>query len=290
MALEAGEIDMIIDSGGVLPDDISVIEEDPDLEVLAGTYCIDYYLTFNCGIPPFDDPVVRQAIQYAVDQESIVNDVLLGHGKVAESIVTSDVSTWFYPGSEAVYDPELAATTLESAGWTDTDSDGILDKDGEPFSIVFLVSSSSGQAQIAEVVQGQLSQVGIEIEIQIVDSGVYYSVIAETEGHHMLLLGYPFLGPNNVLYRSFHSTGDWNLRGCFYYSPEMDELLELGKKTTDQQARYDIYADVQKLVGEDNPIIPLYEGVLINAQRTSIEGYRLHPWFIVNWHDIYVSG
>ena len=289
MALEAGEIDMIIDAGGVLPDDVSVIEANPELKVLTGAYPIGYYLAFNCLSSPFDNPDVRQAIQYAIDQESIVDDLLLGFGKVAQSIITSDVTEWYYPGSEAVYDIELALETLAGAGWIDEDEDGVLEKDGEELAVIFLVSTSSNEQRIAEVIHGQLSQVGISVEIQVVDSGVYYDVIEEEEGHHILLLGYPFLGPNNVLYRSFHTTGDWNLRGMFYDNPEMDELLDLAKRTTDQKARIDLYAEVQQIVGEDNPIIPLYEGVLINAVRTNIEGYRLHPNFVVNWADIYVS-
>ena len=288
MALEAGDIDMIIDSGGVLPQDVSVLEANSEVEVLTGPYPICYYLPLNCQIPPFNDPEVRRAVQYAIDQETIVEDLLEGYGKVARSILTSDVTDWFYPASEVVYDPDRARQLLEEAGWTDFDDDGVLEKNGEEFRVIFLVSTWSGQEMIAEVIQGQLREVGIIAEIQVVDSGVYYEIIKEEEGHHILLLGYPFLGPHNVLYRSFHSTGDWNLRGMFYSNQQMDELLERGFRTTDHEERVKIYADVQKIVAEDVPIIPMYEGVLINAVRDDIKGYKLHPNFVVNWEDIYV--
>jgi len=288
MALEAGEIDMIIDTGGVLPQDVPVLEANSEVEVLIEPWPCAYYLPLNCKMPPFNDPEVRRAVQYAIDQETIVEDLLEGYGKVARSIITSDVTDWFYPAFEVVYDPDTALQLLGDAGWTDVDDDGVLEKDGEEFRVIFLVSTASGEEMVAEVIQGQLQEVGIIVEIQVVDGGVYYEVIKEGESYHILLLGYPFLGPHNVLYRSFHSTGDWNLRGTFYNNSQMDELLERGFRTTDHEERVEIYADVQKIVAEDVPIIPLYEGVLINAVRDDISGYKIHPWFVVNWEDIYV--
>jgi len=288
VALEAGDIDMIIDTGGVLPQDVPVLEANSEVEVLTEPWPCGYYLSLNCKIPPFNDTEVRRAVPYAIDHETIVEDLLEGYGKVAKSILTSDVADWFYPAFEVEYDPDVVRQLLEEAGWTDVDDDGVLEKNGEEFKVIFLVSTASGQEMVAEVIQGQLQEVGIIVEIQVVDSGVYYEVIKEEEGHHILLLGYPFLGPHNVLYRSFHSTGDWNLRGMFYSNPQMDELLERGVRTTDHEERVEIYADVQKIVAEDVPIIPLYEGVLINAVRDDIKGYKLHPWFVVNWEDIYV--
>jgi peptide/nickel transport system substrate-binding protein len=292
MALQAGEIDMIIDSGGVLPDDAAMLEGDSHIKILRRPQPMVKYLVLNCSRHPFDDPKVRRAVHYAVDQQGIVQN-LLKVGRVATSLLTSDVKEWHFPAFEAVTDPAMAGKLLAEAGWTDTDNDGVLEKNGEPFSVTFLLSTQQinmgADKMISEAIQQQLRKVGIAIEIKVLEKGIYYETGRTGEDHHIMLWGYPFLGPHNVLYRSFHSSGDWNLRGGFYNNPEMDELLERGMITMDQQKRREVYYDVQKLAAKDVPIVPLYEAELINAVQKGVEGYRLHPWFVVNWQDIYRS-
>jgi peptide/nickel transport system substrate-binding protein len=292
MALQTGEIDMIIDSGGVLPDDIGLLERDPEIQVLQSPQPMSHYLVLNCRIPPFSDPKVRRALLSAIDQQAIVEN-LLGVGKVASSILPSDIVDWHYPAFKTSYDPNRARALLKESGWRDGDGDGFLEKDGKVFHVMMLLTTQQvamgPNRMITEHVQEKLRGLGIRADIQVLEKGAYFARVNSGEHHHILLGAYPFLGPHNVLYRSFHSKGDWNLRGNFYQSERMDALLDLGQRTMDRQKRRELYDEVQRLVCEDAVIIPLYESVLINAVRAHIRGYRLHPWFVVNWEDILVE-
>ena len=229
---------------------------------------MSHYLVLNCGIPPFSDVDARKALLYAIDKRAIVQN-LLGVGKVASSILPSDIVEWHYPACNEYYDPDRARTLLKESGWEDRDGDGILEKDGKVFEVTMLLSTQQTamgpNRMIAEHLQEKLRSIGIRAIIQILEKGAYYARATSGKSHHILLGAYPFLGPHNVLYRSFHSQGDWNLRGNFYRSERMDALLELGKRTMDTQKRRMLYDEVQMLSCEDAVIVPMYESVLINA-------------------------
>ena len=292
MALQAGEIDMIIDSGGVLPDDVGFLERDPEIQVLQRLQSMSHYLILNCRIPPFCDLNVRKALPYAIDKQAIVED-LLGVGKVASSLLSSDMVDWHYPACKTTYDPARAKALLKESGWRDGNGDGFLENNGKVFHVMILLTTQQiamgPDRMMAEHIQEKLRDIGIRADIQVLEKGAYYDRVNSGESRHILLGAYPFLGPHNVLYRSFHSKGDWNLRGNFYHNERMDALLDLAKRTMDQQKRKQLYEEVQKLSCEDAVIIPMYESVLINAVRAHVRGYRLHPWFVVNWEDIYVE-
>ena len=292
MALQAGEIDMIIDSGGVLPDDVGFLERDSEIRVLQRPQPMSHYLILNCRIPPFCDLNVRKALLYAIDKQAIVED-LLGVGKVASSLLSSDILEWHYPAFKTTYDPDRARALLKDAGWKDGNGDGFLERHGKTFHVMILLTtqqvSMGPDRMMAEHIQEKLRDIGIRADIQVLEKGAYFDRVNSGERHHILLGAYPFLGPHNVLYRSFHSKGDWNLRGNFYHNERMDALLDPAKRTMDQQKRKQLYDEVQKLSFEHAVIIPTYESVLINAVRAHVRGYKLHPWFVVNWEDIFVE-
>jgi peptide/nickel transport system substrate-binding protein len=91
------------------------------------------YLGFNLQNPMFADRRVRQALAHAIDKEAIISGVLLGLGKPATGPLKP--GTWAYNPNLRTYphDPAKARSLLAEAGWKDTDGDGILDKDGKPF-------------------------------------------------------------------------------------------------------------------------------------------------------------
>ena len=290
MALQAGEIDMIIDSGGVLPDDVALLANDSQIRVLQYPQALCNYLVLNCNIAPFNQVNVRKALAHAIDRHAIVQN-LLGVGKVASSLIASDVADWHYPAFKLNYDPDRAKALLAQAGWRDTDHDGFIEKAGKGFAVDLLLSSQQiamgPDRRIAEYIQEALRHIGIRSNIQVLEKGAYYARTSQRDMPHILLWGYPFLGPHNVLYRSFHSTGDWNARGNFFSNQNMDALLEQAQRTMDKSKRIALYKSVQTMIASQVPIIPLYEAVLINAVRSLVKGYRLHPWFVVNWEDIF---
>ncbi len=292
MALEAGEIDMIIDVGGVPPEHAKALENNPEIEIVTKPITTVRYLIFNNLKHPFDDVNVRRAVQYGINQGPIIQFVLEGFGVPTGSVVAPSVVDWHNADTITMvkYDFEMARQLLKEAGWADTDGDGVLDKNGEDFKVSLIISPRWPAPTIAEVIQGQLRELGIIVEIRVLERGTWRDAIRAGE-HDMTIHALSFIGPHNALYRSFHSEGDLNLgRGKFYSNPLVNELTELGKRTMDAEERRQYYFEVQKIVADEVPVVPIFAEVMINAVRYNIEGYKPNPWFTVNWEDIYVAG
>ena len=133
------------------------------------------YIGFNMSKAPFDDKNVRLAVEYAIDKDSISNDVFQGTMTPADTLFSRskpycDVDVTVYS-----YDPDKAAQLLDEAGWTDSDGDGIRDKDGTPLEMTMLYTSdygSIGDGMLA--IASQLGKVGFKVDVSDMDMMTYY--------------------------------------------------------------------------------------------------------------------
>ena len=97
-----------------------------------------YWIALNQTDPRFQDVKVRQAFLYAINRKAIVDAVEKGYGQVANTAIPPALAS-YYDSSQASkypYDPDQAKKLLAEAGWTDTNGDGVVDKDGQPFKFV----------------------------------------------------------------------------------------------------------------------------------------------------------
>jgi peptide/nickel transport system substrate-binding protein len=295
MALEAGEIDMIIDTGGVLPEQVPTLRKNEQIEVLTIEGAVPHYMTLNTQKAPLNDVQVRQAVMYALDPQSIIKYALEGFGRTMTSVIPYSEKGWMH--SETLYpfnDPDRAKELLQKAGWEDRNGDGILEKDGQECRVKFLLSSALvgrwPYQPIAEIVQAQLADVGIEVKIEVVETGLWKETLQKGEAD-LSIRPWAGISPQSRLHEWLHSEGENSLAmGIFYHNPQVDSLIEKLLSTTEEKEAKEISLEIQKLAADEVPIIPMYDEVLINAVRKNIKGYKLHPWFSVNWEDIYVEG
>ncbi|MBT9146719.1 MAG: Glutathione-binding protein GsiB [Syntrophomonadaceae bacterium] len=293
MALEAGEIDMIIDTGGVLPEQVPTLLLHPEIEVLTTAGAVPHYMTLNTREWPFNDQQVRKAVMYAVDPESIIQHALEGYGKVMTTVIPHSEKNWMH--ADALYEynnPDKAKELLKQAGWVDSGS-GILQKNGQELRVKFLLSSALARrwpyATIAEIVQAQLRDVGIGVEIKVVEAGLWRETLQKGEAN-MSIRPWAGISPQCRLYDWLHSKGENTAAmGIFFNNPQIDGLIETLLRTTDEKVAKELAFRIQEIASVEVPIIPIYDEVLINAVRGNIKGYKLHPWFTVNWEDIYVE-
>jgi peptide/nickel transport system substrate-binding protein len=165
-ALQAELKSQIVDlAPGVVnlaPDTFKSLEQDPNLQVLKFNGSNIQYLGFNTEAAPLNNVKLRQAVGYAINRERIVNDLLLGQGSVAHSILPEE--SWAYTaGTKYPFDPNRAKQLLDEAGFKDTNGDGLREMPKISFKI-----SSGNQAvsQYAQFIQNQLTEVGIPVEIE----------------------------------------------------------------------------------------------------------------------------
>ncbi|MBW1645862.1 MAG: peptide-binding protein, partial [Deltaproteobacteria bacterium] len=197
------------------------------------------YLGYNLKKPLFQDKRVRQALSYAINKEEIIDGVLLGHGRVATGPYKPD--TWFYhqPAKRYPYDPEKARELLRQAGWIDRDGDGLLDKDGRPFTFTVMTNQGNTlRAQTAEIIQRRLREIGIQMKIRIVEWSAFINEFIDKKKFTAVILGWT-TGQDPDVFDIWHSskTGPKELNFISYANPEVDQLLEKGRHTFDREKR-----------------------------------------------------
>ena len=249
------------------------------------------YLGYNLQHPLFADRRVRQALNDAVDKQELIDGVLLGLGRVSTGPFPPE--SWAYNTDivPAPYDPARAKALLADAGWRDTDGDGWLDRDGRIFSFTVLTNQGNDQRQkTAEIIQRRLKEVGVRMEIRVVEWSAFLSQFIDPRQFEAVLLGWG-LSRDPDLYDLFHSSktkpGEFNFVG--YHNEEVDQLLIEGRRTFDQGKRTTIYHRVHQLIYDDQPYLflyvpdalPIVHARFRNVRATPIGiGYNLIDWFV----------
>ena len=293
MALEAGDIDMIIDTGGVLPEQVPTLQQHPEVEVLTVAGAVPHYMSLNTREWPLNDVRVRQAVMHAIDLESIVQYVLEGYGKVMTSVIPYSEQDWLHPDELFTYNnPQKARELLQTGGWEDS-GDGTLQKDGKKLEAKFVLSSALvgrwPYQPIAEVIQAQLGDIGMRVDIEVQETGLWQETLQKGDANFSMR-PWSAICPQSRQHAWLHGEGEQNLAmGIFYNDSRINELTERLLRTTDENDARSISYQIQEIAAQDVPVIPLYDEVLINAVRTNIKGYKIDPKFNVNWEDIYVE-
>lgn len=283
LSLRAGEVDMVLNPP---PSELASFENDPAFAVAVADSVQVFYLGFNLNMPPVDDPLVRKAIAHALDIPLIVESVLEGGATVANSVISPGVFgyidmklTELYP-----YDVDRAQELLEQAGWTDSNSDGIREKDGEP--LVLEVLPASGRyikdREVAEVVQEFLRQVGIQANLDIFEWGTTFALSQEDPlQYHMVSFAWLTTTTDSdyTLFSNFHSgelpPESWNKYR--YNNSDVDAWLEQARGSIDEEERLELYARVQEQIAEDLPSIPVYNTNELAVHSASVQGFQVHP-------------
>jgi peptide/nickel transport system substrate-binding protein len=250
------------------------------------------FIGYNQLNPLFKDKKVRQALTHALDREKIIQAVMNGDGKIANT-PGSPLEKWAYNPDVPTfdYDVDKAKKLLAEAGWKDTDGDGILDKNGKKFS--FVIKTNQGnkvREQIAQVVQQMWKEVGIEAKPKIQEwSSFIKDVTAPTWNFDACILGWA-LGvdpdPSDIFSSKEIAQG---LNFVHYKNPELDKLMAENTKITDREQRGEMIKEIQAGIAEDQPYTFLYydnDHIMYNPklqnvqQHPSIAYYKIEDWWI----------
>lgn len=255
-SLETGEVQIAILSAGDvdrLTDDLAI-----DVQNFLRTG-ISTVAWINHEAPPLDDVLVRRAINFAFDRETIAQIALDGKGEAAYW----PVPPWSEYYSDEVedlverYDPAQANTLLDEAGW-ELGADGIRSKDGETLSLTLFSQAIPAWENASAIMQSNLEDVGVDLAIEVYDGPTMRQYSREGR-HDLAFLGYGG-DEMNSLTLHFHSsqidpeTG-WNMSN--YNNPALDALLEEQARTVDPEERNILAAEIQQVMVEDVAVVPL---------------------------------
>jgi len=274
--LLAGNIDTIA-GATVDPELVATMLKTPNIKVVVRPGNIIRFMGFNLKRYPFNITGVREAIAYAISKEDIVNTVMLGFADPApDGWIPPYLGFWYNPNIKwRKQNFTKANEILDNLGFH-KGSDGIrVTPTGQKMSYSLLTIAGRAEfVRTAELIQGWLKNIGIEITVQTLSLGT----VDEKEGVGDFDLGLMGLGvplePDFYLYQRFHSSasaplGTYVPRNWFRYeNPEMDKLLEAQRSEIDIQKRREIIYNIQALIARDLPILTLYVKHSITAYRT----------------------
>ena len=270
IGLETGELDIIYDIQGL---DKNKLRDDERFVLIEGPQVSMTYLGFNMKKAPYDNPKVREAISYAIDQKPIIDTVFLGAGEAANSIIGPNV--WgYYDVEKYTQDIEKAKALLAEAGYPDG------------FKAKIWVNDNPVRRDTAVILQDQLKQIGIDLAIETVEWGAFLDGTARGD-HEMYLLGWGTVtrDPDYGMYELI-STATMGAAGnrSFYSNPTVDKLLEEGKTELDPEKRKAIYKEIQEIIRKDIPMYMIIYPLQNVVTQKNIKNFKLDP---ANAHRIY---
>jgi peptide/nickel transport system substrate-binding protein len=231
------------------------------------------YMGFNLKHKPFDDVRVRKAINYAIDKQEIIDGVYLGLGINIASPYKPG-TRWSNPELKPYpYDPEKAKQLLKEAGFVDADGDGIVEKDGKPFSFEILTNQNKEREKSAVLIQRRLKGIGIDAKIRAIEWASFISRFIKTGDFDVVVLGWGLgLDPDqyNIWHSSQQAPGQFNFVG--YNNPVVDKLLEQGRLELNPDKRKKIYHEFARVLLEDSPIVYLSAGYGLTAIHKRVKG------------------
>lgn len=252
-------------------DDFATIEGDPNLKLYPFETGNIFYIGLNNTIAPFDNDQVRQAVAMAIDKQRIVDTYYPTGSIVAEQFVPPSFNPGFSTSGDGAkwydYDPEAAKALLAEAGFPDGFETTLSYRD-----VVRVYLPNVGQ--VAQEIQSQLAEVGITVNINVMESGAFLESVAAGE-QGLYLLGWGMDYPDSTNFYDFHFTGGVPRFGDEW--PDLVEEIKAAAQLSDPAERQAHYDNVNALIKEHVPVIPVAHGSTANAFLASVGNVVMGP-------------
>ena len=269
-----------IDVSGIPTADFPSVIRNPDAvgTLVRGPTLVTNYVGLNCQMPPLDDRRVRQALNYAVDKDDIVE--LLNHRAVpAKGIVPPDMPSYTADVAGYPYDPEKARALLRDAG------------QGTGFTTELWTQSSDLDLKLGQKIQRDLADVGITMEIKQVAWSVFLEAIRQPKTTPLFDLAWSadFADPSNFLDVLFHSSRFDANNHSFYANPRFDALVERARTMRASDERTRLLVDAERMLVDDAPMIFLYHPISYVMTQRRVHGYAIHPLLPPRYTDVWLD-
>ncbi len=269
-AFEKGEVDMI---ANVPPQEVDRLKTVKGLSVLVAPFNRVMFIHMNNSKKPFSDPKVRQAMNFAVNRQSIVTNIMKNLAIPADGPVASNVFGFSKVGL-LNYDVAKAKQLLADAGYPNGFETTIYTPNGRYL----------GDRETAEAVSGQLAAVGVKAKVQVMDFSAYLTFLAKTpeeSQYEMALLGLgPATNETDWVLNGMYNSNSWAPKSnnrSYYKNQSVDTLIAQGQAETDLKKLQQIYADALKQIVTDSPDLWLHELKQVYGIRDNVLGIQTLP-------------
>lgn len=260
--LENGEVDIAC---AILPNDAARVEDNKDLVMIhePGYKCMLLYFKSNSEVSPVGDKRVRQAIQYAVNKQEIVDSVVYGYGQVG-SLYATPLTAGYNAEKDNLYsyDTEKAKALLAEAGYPDG------------FDLELYCQSGRTYEEIATILQSQLSEIGINLNVITMESNTISEKVYSGEeipirmGFYNNLCGDADLVMQKLIPSAYGQT---------YFSDEVEPLMLEARSKSDPAERQEEYDKFWDLMNEDVPWVTVYYEEMMFGTSKKVDGFKLNP-------------
>ena len=266
-ALQSGDIDII--GVALQPEQYIQLEGNPNLQGTEGTATTEITMAMNNTRAPFDNPLVRQAITHAIDKQAIVDGALFGLGTVIGSHMSPAEPYYIDLSDTYEYDPERARELLAEAGYPDGFT--VKFELPEPYNI---------ERRTGEVIAQQLSQVGIDVELSVVEWTTWLSRILQGGDYDMTIIGHSeprdiFVYANPEYY--YH-----------YENPRIGELLAEAEAAPTEEESNAKFQEIATIIAEDAVNVWVFSSPYLVAAAADVHGFWTdQPTPSVNVTEVY---
>lgn len=258
-AYEAGEIDAI---SRILPENLSAAAAHEDLQIFSSAQPSYLNVTLNlnnANVPFFKEKEVRQALLYAVDRVRLIDQVAAGQGIIADSLILPDNWAFDPDVPHYAYDPEKAKQLLDSAGWVDTNGDGVREKDGRPLQFQLHTNDDPTRVGLINQIAQDWAAIGVRaVPTPVTFAGLVNDLLAPRR-FEAVLIGWETPGDPDP-YPLWHSTqaegAGQNYSG--WANEDADHVMEAARAEPDETKRKELYGQFQKIFAEEVPALLLY--------------------------------
>ena len=276
--LRSGAVDGIDNVG---TEDFETVSNDENLQLLERDPLNVFYVGFNVDMEPFDDEKVRQAIAMAIDKERIVENFYPAGSEPAEQFLPDAIpgAVEGFEGNE--HDPEGARALLEEAGFPDGFDVTLSLRD-------VVRGYLPNPVPVATDLQAQLAEVGVNVTIDVQESGTFIDN-ANAGNLPFYLLGWSADYPDATNFLDFHfGAGASPQFGTGF--PDIHEVLAEASSLTDQDARNELYAEAAELIAQHSPMVPVAHGGSAVAFKADAEGAHASPLSNENLSVVGIEG
>ncbi len=269
IALENGEIDMLVNVG---TSDAQRLRETAGLALDEYPYTNVEYFCGNTQKAPFDNKLVRQAMNYAINKEDCVIAAQNGEGNVINSYIAEGAIGFYDTAVKYEYDLEKAKALLAEAGYPD----------GFTFTVMV---AGDARARSATAIQASLASIGVTMNIEQMESSTFYDKTGKGE-HEACMSGWVANAEPDNTYRPLFTSEKAGAGGnrAWYMNPEVDKLVDDAAVNPDKAAVQKDYETVLQTLSEDAVWVPLYSQKGLIARNEKLQGYHHSP---IGMHDFY---
>lgn len=280
-ALQAGELDFM---EGVNPDDLATVEGNAELQKIVRPSFNVGYVGFNFQKKPFDNKLVRQALNHAVNKEAIVQAFFAGLAEPAKNPMPPTL--WGYNDEiqDYPYDLNKAKELLAQAGYPN----------GIDQELVFYAMPVSRPympdgKKVAEALQAEFAKIGVKVRIESPEWATYLDETKEGKKDDLYMLGWTGDNgdPDNFIYTLLDKDTIPGNNRSYYVNEELHKILVDAQKETDQAKRADLYKQAQVIIKEDAPWIPLVHSTPLMAGKANMKGLVPSPTGSESYMNVY---